>query len=410
MNKKISIIGIGVEGKSSITLNSFNLINNSDYIIGAKRMVDSCELSNQNFDYLIDPQKIVDSILNNNNYNNIAVLMSGDTGFHSGATKLFNLLIDNKIDVSYDITIYPGISSLQYMASKINRPWQDVFLSSAHGVECNFIGHILNNPECFFLVGGNITAKSLINSLFNAGFFGLKIFVGENLGYHNENITVIDNLLNEIDFEFSSLAVVWVLRPNYFIDNYFGMIDDDDFIRGKVPITKCPVRNHTVSLIGRNQSSLVIYDVGAGTGSISIELALSNPLSTVYAFEINPDAIDLISQNRDKFGAFNLVIIGGNAPDSFLDIPAPDKVFIGGSKGNMLQIFNSILQKNPKCFLTVSAIAVETFAETVNIFKEKNIKNFNVTQLAVANTKSVGNYNMLIAQNPTFLLFGGGED
>lgn len=406
--KEIHIIGIGVNGDFCVTVETIELIKNVSYVIGAKRMVESVfNINNQaEFDYEITPENIL-KLIDETNNKSIAVVMSGDTGFHSGATKLYKLLVDNNIDNKFNINVYSGVSSVQYMSCKINRPWQDVFLTSAHGVDCNFIGHVLDNRECFFLVGGKITANKLIDSL-NENFDNLTIYIGENLGYHDEKITKIENLSLKLDFEVSNLAVVWVVRPEYYIDSYIGMISDDDFIRGKVPITKSPIRNHAVSLIGRNQSNLVIYDVGAGTGSIAIELALSNPNSTVYAFEVNPDAIDLINQNKTKFQAYNIIVITGNAPDSFKDLPAPDKVFIGGTKGNMLEIFESILSKNPNCFITLSAIAIETFSRAVDIFKEKNILNFNVTQLAVSNTKSVGSYNMLIAQNPTFLLYGGG--
>ncbi len=409
MRKKISVVGIGANGRSGVTVECAELIKEASYLVGAKRMVESVISFNQELDcdYLIDGESIVKAVVDNAT-DNVVVVMSGDTGFHSGAAKLYELLVDNNVLESYDVEIYAGVSSLQYMASKIKRPWQDVFLTSAHGVECNFIGHLLCNRECFFLVGGKITAKSLINSLFEANFTDLIVYVGENLGYHDEKITVIDKLDKEIDFEISSLAVVWVVRESLYIDSYVGMIDDDDFIRGKVPITKSSVRNHSVSLVGRNQSGLVFYDIGAGTGSIAVELALSNPNSIVYAFEVNPVAVDLIKENRLKFGAYNLILIEGNAPNSLENIPNPDKVFIGGSKGNMMEIFDVILEKNPACFITVSAIAVETFAKTVEIFKEKNIANFNVTQLAVSNTKTVGDYNMLIAQNPTFLIYGGG--
>lgn len=408
--KNIDIIGIGVNGDSCITMESVNLIKNANYIIGAKRMVESILSLNDKVEhnYEILPDKII-NLINTTNHQSIVVVMSGDTGFHSGATKLYQLLTENNISTNSTIKIHAGVSSIQYMASKINRPWQDVFLTSAHGIDCNFTGHVLANRECFFLVGGKITANTLVNSL-SENFDNLTIYIGENLGYPDEKVTMIENLDSNLDVEISSLAVVWVVRPEYYIDNYHGMISDDDFIRGKVPITKSPIRNHAVSLIGRNQANLVIYDVGAGTGSIAIELALSNPNSTIYAFEINPEAIDLINQNIKKFQAYNIILITGNAPDSFKDIPAPDKVFIGGTKGNMLEIFDSILSKNPKCFITLSAIAIETFSTAVEIFQQKNIPNFNVTQLAVSNTKSVGKYNMLIAQNPTFLLYGGGQD
>lgn len=405
MIKNIDIIGIGVDGFNTLTLQATDIITKATFVIGARRMVEIVQRFNLycSTQELIAPSDIFDAIVSSH-YSDIVVLMSGDTGFHSGATKLYNLLEDNNSEQVFNTNIHAGISSLQYFSAKIKRSWQGVALHSAHGVDCNFIGEVLTNKECFFLVGGSITATSLVNKLFEVGFTGLTVYIGENLGYENEKITIVTS---KVDFEIDKLSVVWVVRPDYYIDSYTGMLSDDDFIRGKVPITKSAVRNHVISLIGRQQKDLVLYDVGSGTGSIAIELALSNPMSTVYAFEVNSEALQLISQNREKFQAYNLVIVEGQAPTSFESelIASPDKVFIGGSKGNMESIFNSLLQKK-SCYIVVSAIAVETFASTIAIFKEKNLPNFEVVQLAVAHTKEVGSYNMLMGENPTFLISG----
>ena len=175
-----------------------------------------------------------------------------------------------------------------------------------------------------------------------------------------------------------------------------------------MPITKEVVRSQVVAMLGRGQRT-IIYDVGAGTGSVAVELALANPLSTIYAFEINPEACDLISQNKEKFGTYNLVLVSGKAPQSLLDIPPPTKVFIGGTKGNLGDIVDVVLGKNKNCHMVVSAIAVETFSRAIDIFATRQIPNMEVTQLAVSKTKAVGNYHMLMGQNPIFLISGGQE-
>lgn len=400
--KQIDIIGIGI-GENSLTIEITRIIQNSTLIIGATRMVESVSALNSSAQVLalIDSNKIYESI-SSSTHSDIVVLMSGDTGFHSGATKLFNLLEHT----DFIVNVHAGISSIQYLASKINRPWNGVNLVSAHGVDCNIIGEVLTHTESVFLVGGEVTPTVLVNSLVEAGFTDLTFFIGENLGSSNEKISTLTPSA-PLEYEFSSLAVVWVVRPTLLRDNYSGMLGDDDFIRGKVPITKSTVRNHVISLLGRNNSNNVIYDVGAGTGSIAIELALANPFATIYAFENNATACALITQNREKFNAYNLILVEGTAPSSFEGIPAPNKVFIGGSKGNMCDIFDAILERNSTCYFVVSAIAIETFAITINIFKEKHISNFDVTQIFVAKNKSVGGYNMLMGENPTFVISGG---
>lgn len=404
MVTNINIVGIGVNGIDTLTLKSIDVIKSADYIIGAKRMLEilpELKITTPTKPLIITEEIVAE--IEKSDVKNIVILMSGDTGFHSGTTKLIDLL--SLKNTKYNIEIYAGISSLQYMASKIKLPWQDVFLASAHGVDCNFIGTVLKYKQSFFLVGGKITALDIINGLYQAGFQNLTIYIGENLGYPDEKITKLE-LNSTIKMNVSSLAVVWVVREELFIDNYTGTLDDDDFIRGKVPITKSTIRNNIISQLGRGLVNEVIYDVGAGTGSIAIELALSNPMCKILAFENNPVAIDLIKQNIFKFNAYNITLIEGNAPETFENNQAPDKVFIGGSKGSMKSIFDLILKMNINCFFVVSAIAVETFAEVVDIFNSKSFSTFNILQLFVASNKKVANYNMLIGQNPTFIISG----
>lgn len=404
MFKNINIVGIGVNGLDMSTLKSVELIKSADFIIGAKRMLEillKMQITTPTKSLILSDEIVTE--IKNSKAKNIVILMSGDTGFHSGTTKLIELL--SQQNIKYNIEVTPGISSIQYMASKINLPWQDVFLTSAHGVDCNYIGTVLKYKQSFFLVGGKITALDIVNGLYKAGFQDLTIYIGENLGYPDEKISKF-TLNSIIQINVSSLSVVWVVRNELFIDSYTGKLTDDDFIRGKVPITKSTIRNNIISQIGRGLENKILYDVGSGTGSIAIELALSNPLSKIYAFECNPDAIELLKQNIYKFNAYNITLVEGKAPESFEKIPAPDKVFIGGSKGAMSPIFEQVLTKNIKCYFVVSAIAVETFAEIISIFNIKKFTDFNVLQLYVATNKEVGNYNMLMGENPTFLISG----
>ncbi len=300
-----------------------------------------------------------------------------------------------------------GITSIQYLASKIKREWSHVYLTSAHGNHCNVLGTVLSHKESFFLTGGNITVSKLLKILCKAGLGESKVYIGECMGYPEERI--IETTAKEgMKAEYHSISVVWVVREDTYRDsyNYNGSIPDEAFIRGAVPITKQEVRTQIVAKLGRNLET-IIYDIGAGTGSIAIELALANPMSQVYAFEVNPEACQLIRNNRMKFNAYNLTLIEGSAPESMDDIPPASKVFVGGSKGNMNEILEKVWKGTHGIDLVVSAIAVETFAQTVDAFKKLEVSNMEVTQIAVSKTKVIGDYHMLMGQNPIFLISGG---
>ncbi len=107
-------------------------------------------------------------------------------------------------------------------------------------------------------------------------------------------------------------------------------ISDDEFIRGKVPMTKQEIRVLTMVKAHISESDIV-WDIGAGTGSMSIEAARLAPSGTVYAIERNAEGTDLIRQNMAKFGIDNITVIDGEAPDALKDIEDCDSVIIGGS-------------------------------------------------------------------------------
>lgn len=411
MEKNISIVGIGVGGCANLTVQAIDIIKEADFVIGAGRMLDilsELQVDVPSVSAILDRDIFAE--IEKCSVENIVILMSGDTGFHSGCTKLIDVINKTSCAVDYDngddyyVSVYSGISSVQYMASKIKLPWQNVHLASAHGVDCNYVGKVLKYPETFFLLGGKITASVLINGLIDAGFRDFTVYIGENLGYPDEKITkllVTDNF----NIDVAKLSVLWIKRVPITIDKYTGSFPDEVFIRGKVPMTKEVVRNQIVSLIGRNMENHIIYDVGAGTGSVAIELALNNPLSTVYAFENNPEAVELIKTNVECFYVYNLIIIEGTAPDTFAELPAPDDVFVGGSKGNMQEIIDTILKLNPHCDFVFSAIAIETITKITSIYDEK-CKPYNLTQISVSKNKKAGNYNLLTAENPTILIHG----
>ena len=149
----------------------------------------------------------------------------------------------------------------------------------------------------------------------------------------------------------------------------------------------------------------ILWDVGAGTGSVSVELALAAPRGQVYAVECNETACGLIRQNREKFAAFNLTLIEGKAPDALKALPAPDAVFIGGTKGGMAGVVDAVLEKNPSARICISAIALETLSAAVAALTAHGLS-AEVAQIAVSRTRPAGRLHLLMANNPVFLITG----
>ncbi len=179
-------------------------------------------------------------------------------------------------------------------------------------------------------------------------------------------------------------------------------IPDSDFTRGDAPMTKSEIRALSVAKLKLSHDS-VVYDVGAGTGSVSIEMALVAMDGMVYAVEKEEAAASLIEVNSKKFGAPNVEVIRGLAPEAMKDLPAPTHVFVGGSSGNLKDIVADVLKKNPNVRLVVNSVTLETIAETLELPKVCAVEQEEIVCVNISNSRHLGRYNLMTAQNPVYI-------
>lgn len=180
-------------------------------------------------------------------------------------------------------------------------------------------------------------------------------------------------------------------------------IPDDWFIRDQVPMTKEEVRTVTIAK-ARLMEDSIIYDIGSGTGSIAVEAALLASTGTVHAIERNSVGVELIKKNADLFGVKNIRIVPGVAPDVLKGLPAPDRVIIGGSGGNLESIItwiDGVLKPDGR--IIINAIVLETLATALKCLSEKGYSS-EVTQVLVGRAKEVNDLHMMQAENPVYII------
>lgn len=395
---KITLVGMGMGNPDTLTRAAWSALEQAQRMIGARRLLEALP---PHFGGLrleaVAPQAIL-RLIEEAPQEKICVVFSGDTGFYSGAKKVTALLQEK----GYEVKIHCGVSTVQYLAAQLGRSWQDVRLVSAHGVDCDVVGQVLCGEETFFLTGGDITPQTIIHRLCAAGLGGAQVTVGEALSYPDERI-ITQPAQALLEQTFAPLSAVWVRRPALDAPAGFGLADEQ-FLRGEVPMTKQEVRAAALAKLAVMPTD-TLWDVGAGTGSVSVELALAAPKGRVYAVECEPDACELIRKNRAKFHACNLILIEGRAPDVLADLPAPDAVFIGGTKGGMEAVLDEVLGKNPNARICISAIALETLGAAIAALTARGLT-AEVTQIAVSRTKPAGRLHLLMANNPIFLITG----
>lgn len=409
--RKVTIIGAGPGNPDLLSRAALDAIDIADVVIGAHRAlvgidmppdVVRCEL--------VKTADIVAALTDAASWQRAVVVMTGDVGLFSGARRLVEALSG---DAQVDVRVIPGISSASYLAARLARPWQDWRFVSAHGVACDIVAEAERAGELFLATSGGEDPSRLSGELVQAGFGDARVTVAERLSYPDERITcataseiagqTFDDL-NVMLIEFaggagSPAGSRWPYASSG--------IPDELFIRGDVPMTKQEVRAVALAKL-RLTATDTVWDVGAGTGSVSIEAALVARAGSVWAVERNAAGVRLIRENADAFGCGNVHAVPGVAPEALAKLPVPDAVFVGGSAGELPSIVEAALEKNSQVRLCVPCVTVETFTEACALLSGSRFKGFEACQVSAARAEAVGSHHLMKAQNPVFLVSARG--
>ena len=403
---EITIAGIGPGNTDCMTRETLMSIEHADCLIGAGRMLQQRCRADQGRCEAIAPDKIVSFILEHPWYQRYTVLMSGDTGFFSGTKKLLESLAEHGLDQS--VKVLPGLSSLSVLCARLKTSYEDVRMVSLHGREADIVQELRRSPRVFTLVGGEDGIAGLCERLTQAGMGDTRIHVGERLSYPDEKIT--SGVCQEMkDRSFHSLSAALLERQ---ADSSKHIVTpglpDTEFLRaegekGIVPMTKSEIRALCLSKLQLSEDS-ICWDIGAGTGSVAIEMARLACKGQVYAIERDARAIPLIRENQKKLlFADNLTVIEGIAPDACRRLPAPTHAFIGGSTGSMKEILQLLLEKNAEVRIVAAAISLETIAELTQCIKAFSFTREEAVAVNISTDRKAGAYHLMNARNPVFI-------
>lgn len=332
------------------------------------------------------------------------VLLSGDTGFYSGAAALIPRLQER----GWSCRVMPGVSTVAAVSARIGIPWQAWKLVSAHGRSVDICREVLGSALTFFLCGTSIQPQDIVAALCRRGAGQAQVYVVENLYAPSEKLTVGSaQQLHDDSFAVAEESLAAVLVDTSAIQGAVPQgvcgLPDWWFVRGEyengrpVPMTKQCVRAAVLAKLALREDD-VFFDVGAGTGSVSIEAALFAKCS-VYAIEKEASACALIAANREKAAAWNIEIIEGSAP---LHSVVPTAAFIGGSGGGMAGIIAWLLQRNPDVRIVLAAVTVEGLCVALASAQEHDLE-IEVTQLSASASKPAGKLHMFQPQSPVFI-------
>lgn len=399
-NFMIHVIGIGPGQPEWLPLATHMAIRKCDVIIGSSRAL-------QSFPYLKKGQyhltgDLVQSLQLIAKYLKekavVGVLVSGDPGFFSFLPALRREFPEESF------TVHPGISSMQFAFAKAGLSWNDASFISVHGRKLSSLPRSITKPLAV-LTGGANTPQKVARLLLERGL-NHAISVGNALSYEDEiweNTDAEHLARNPQQLENAILIIYPLPRHKSWQSSSLRIgIPDREFIRGEVPMTKAEIR---IQVLAKAQISVtdIVLDVGAGTGSISIEAAALANEGMVYAVESNPEAQELILNNQRKFAVPNLELIAGEAPDVFSEIPKVNVCIIGGSKGRLEEILHQVpLAKGGR--LVMTAVTLETVAKGLEELKKQEYKNIDVISIQAVRWTEISQLHMAQSLNQVFIL------
>ena len=411
---KISVVGIGLDGAAGLSKPVKEVVERATVLVGSQRHLGYFPHSSAEKIYLTNLKAEIDAIAKLDlTKHSIVILASGDPLFF-GIGRLLLASFDAE-----QIQFFPHFSSVQLAFNRLKVPWQDASLISVHGRSTDeLIKLFKQGKEKIAVLTDNNNNPAAIARLYRSLDLPVEysFYICENLGdttekirhFSAEQITQLSNLESN---DFASLNVLILLRQlqkdNLDTDKLplIGLPDSSFLSFSDRPslITKKEVR---LAILGELslQPKQTVWDIGAGTGSVSIEIARLCPDSKVYAVEKTGMGSTLITKNSQRFQVDNLKSINGKAPEALFNLPYPDRIFIGGSGGNIVDILNTCSQKLKEDGIIVMSFATIEYQYKAIEWLNNNSWQYRLLQLQISRSTPISNLTRFTPLNPVTII------
>lgn len=390
----IHVVGLGVSHTAELSAEAQRSLQQVDLVVGSARQLATIEdllpigKATAELPKLTELKPMVDGALAEQK--SVMILASGDPLFY-GIGRWFS-----RNFAQTDLTFYPAVSSLQTACHRLGMALQDLEVLSLHGRPLDKLKtRLRQNQPLLILTDSQSHPQAITKSCIDCGFPQAQLTVLETLGYPEEQIrafSAAELLETETDFDPLHLTLVEPGSNQGYLPEFPG-IPDQYFITdtdkpGKGMISKREVRLTILSLMQLSRGDQV-WDIGAGCGGVAVELAYWQPLATVNAIEHHPERLQCLQANRTRFGVVsNLQVIEGRAPEVLQGLATPDKVFIGGSDGELPQLLAQVWELLPSGGVLVASAVTENTKQLLMQFWQQRTETadsqLETTQVAVS--------------------------
>ncbi|HET6370649.1 MAG TPA: precorrin-6y C5,15-methyltransferase (decarboxylating) subunit CbiE [Nitrospiria bacterium] len=403
-------MGIGDDGVASLPVASMQKMQETEILFGGERHLSFFPRHPaEKVPIKSNLKEIAETIRENLGKKRMAVIASGDPNFYGIAKYLVAKLGKEKVE------IVPNVSSMQLAFARIGESWDDAAFASCHARPIEGIVDLVKkNAKVGLFTDDENTPAQIAKVLKERGISNCAAIVCENLGGEDERVTETD-LDRLTGMNFSPLNVLILKRDPIDVEKQDGGGEEIEWTFGRPEeafahrkpklglITKAEVRMISLAKM-RLRSASVVWDIGAGSGSVSIEAARMATAGKVFAIEKNEEDVGLIRENIDRFDTPNVTVLHAKAPDGLDALPDPDAVFIGGSGSRMSDILQ-ICWKRLKTpgHLVVNLATIENLAEAYSFFKGEGMKP-EMTLVQIARGSEILDLTRFDALNPVFIL------
>jgi precorrin-6Y C5,15-methyltransferase (decarboxylating) len=410
MTNTIHIIGLGVAVDAQLSNNAQEALQTADIIFGSERQLETIATVDVQADaekkllpLLSQLKKAVDAL----SHRTIAILASGDPLYY-GIGRWANQQLTQQ-----QLYFYPAVSSVQAACHQLGLSLQNVDVISLHGRPLVSMRSVLNAQQTLvILTDKNSQPQAIAQECVDAGFSQSLIWVCEKLGYPQQRVRqfsaeelIADTTSPEtLTFDPLHVTVVNTQGRGGVLPEFPG-IPDEHFstgeAAGKGMISKREVRLAILSLLQTSNDD-VLWDIGAGCGGVAVELALWSPRAAIYAIECHEKRLEHLAINRDRFGVVkNLHIVQGRAPDMLATLPAPTKIFIGGSDGELPALLPHVWSLLAMSGVLVVSAVTDNTRSIVNDFINTELHT-SAMQDDVESVESVESVDIAVTRNKRY--------
>lgn len=400
MTARVLVVGVGAEGRASLPETIRQRIDSADALWGSRRLLAHFADHPAPKTVLETPPTAQLEALRTRGDRRIVVLASGDPGFFGIAATILRHLPPAEVE------IIPHVTSLQWAFARAGLDWNGAVFTSAHARPlAEVVGWARRSPRLGILTDPAHTPGVIAQAMLAAGIEDCRAIVAENLGLPEERL-IDSRLVDVAQQDFAPLNVMLLVRPdNWRPQPVFAPREDTAYVHRRGLITKAEMRALSLAALALSESDTA-WDIGAGSGAMSIEMAQLAWRGQVFAIEQDAENLGYLHENIKHHGALNVIPVAGRAPDALVGLPPPRAVFIGGSGGELAAILALIARvADAGCRVVANLATLEHLIEA-QTHMERLGWSPTLLQINIARQARLAGLTRLSPLNPVFIVWG----